>query len=418
MTANDRNTGTEKRRFSSKLTLLLCGLILLSGALVTVVVFSTEPKAERVEGTLETAMLVDVIQVRRNDFRPVIQAMGTVVPALDIALVPQVSGEIIERHAGFTPGGVVAKGETLVLLDARDYEHTLRQRRSDLSRARADLALEMGRQEVARREYQLLEDSLPEDDTGLVLREPHLQTAKAAVETARAAVDQAELALSRTRVTAPFDALVLNRNADIGSHVEPGASLGRLVGLDTYWVSAALPLSKLRWLDFSDDAGKQGAEVHIINRTAWADGVYRAGRLDRLVGLLEEQTRMARVLISVDDPMARQSPSADMPAMIIGTYVEARIRGKEISDVIRLRRDYVRTGDTVWVMADSRLAIRNVGIVFQDDSFAYIRDGLNTGDLVVTSSLATVAEGARLRLAKEGQMPAKRPSGPALQGAS
>ena len=49
-------------------------------------------------------------------------------------------------------------------------------------------------------------------------------------------------------------------------------------------------------------------------------------------------------------------------------------------------------------MKDGRLEIRRLEIVFQDAGHAYAREGLEDGDRVVTTSLATVREGAALRL--------------------
>jgi hypothetical protein len=65
---------------------------------------------------------------------------------------------------------------------------------------------------------------------------------------------------------------------------------------------------------------------------------------------------------------------------------------------VRIERDYVREDDTVWLMVDGRLAIEPVSIVFQDGDYAYIDDGLDADDRVVTTRLATVKEGLRLRV--------------------
>ena len=47
---------------------------------------------------------------------------------------------------------------------------------------------------------------------------------------------------------------------------------------------------------------------------------------------------------------------------------------------------------------EGELEIRKVGIVLQDAEYAYIESGLAEGDLVVTTTLSTVTEGAPLRL--------------------
>jgi RND family efflux transporter MFP subunit len=395
-----------------KKTLLVClGILLVAGA-GTTLIFSTEPTAERTGATRETAMLVDVISVERDTVRPTIEAMGTVQPSQDIMLSPRVSGEIVRRADAFAPGGYVEQGDVLLQLDPSDYENELQQRRSDLRQAESDLKIEMGRQNVAQQDYQLLDDTLSGENRALVLREPQLNAARSQVESARAAVQQAELNLERTTIRAPFDAHILNRNANIGSQVSPGDNLGRLVGLDTYWVEATVPLSKLRWLTIPDDDA-QGSDVRIRNRTAWQDDEYRTGYLYRLVGALEDRTRFARVLIAVPDPHAYQTENGDRPTLMIGTYVEAMIQAEELNDVIQLNRDYVRDDDTVWVMEDGALRIQDVNIVVRDAQYAYIDEGLSDGDQVVTTNLSTVTDGAPLRL--EGAPEARRDTLPTPQ---
>lgn len=384
-----------------KKTLLICCGILLTGGAATTLIFSTEPTAQRSGATRETAMLVDVTEVQRGSYHPTISAMGTVQPSQDITLSPRVSGQIIDRSPNFTPGGYVEKGETLLQIDPSDYKNALQQRQSQLRQAISDLNIEMGRQNVAKQDYQLLNDTLSAENKALVLREPQLDAARSQVQAARAAVEQAKLDLERTTIRAPFDAHILSRNANVGSQVAPGENLGRLVGLETYWVEATVPLSQLRWLSFPNDSG-QGSEVRIRNRTAWEEGEYRTGHLYRLVGSLEDNTRMARVLISVPDPQAYQDENTGRPRLIIGSFVESSIRADEISNVFRVNRDYLRQDDTIWVMEDGKLSIREVDILFRDAQYAYIRNGLNAQDQVVTTNLSTVTDGAPLRLEGTG----------------
>jgi RND family efflux transporter MFP subunit len=305
----------------------------------------------------------------------------------------------------------VEEGETLLQIDPADYEAALQQRRSELRQAEADLNLEMGRQDVAQQDYQLLDDSLSEEDRALVLREPQLNAARSEVESARAAVEQAELNLERTTITAPFDAHILSREVNVGSQVAPGDALGRLVGLDEYWVEATVPVSKLRRLSLPAD-GEQGSSVRIQNRSAWGEGASREGRMFRVIGSLEGDTRMARVLVSVPDPHADRSENADGPRLLIGSYVEAHMRGTPMPDVVRLNRDYLRSDDTVWEMVDGELRIRDVSVAFRDAEYAYIDEGLADQARVVTTNLSTVTEGAPLRLEGSEKQPVPEPAQP------
>lgn len=380
-----------------KKTLLICLSILLVGGGLTAFIFFTEPTATREGTTKETAMLVEVTEVQRGTYAPTIVATGSVQPSQDILLSPRVSGEVVSRSPDFIPGGFVRQGEVLLQIDPADYQNILELRRSDLRQAMADLQIEEGRQDVARRDYQLVDEELPEINEDLVLREPQLNAVKARVEAARAAVGQAELQLQRTSIKAPFDAHILSRNVNVGSQVAPGDELGRLVGREVYWVVVTVPLSKLRWLSFPTEEGEEGSPVRIHDRKAWEEGAYRKGYLFRLVGALEEQTRMARVLVAVPDPLGYRNDTTELPPLMINGFVEARIQGKEVKEVIRLNRDKLRQNDQVWVMEADSLRIRQVDIVLKDAEYAYIAAGLQEGDLVVETNLSTVAEGVKLR---------------------
>lgn len=395
--------GQPRRRLGWKGTVAVVLAIALAGLAAIWVIFRSEPVATRGGATKETAMLVTVTAAESGTFRPTFVVTGTVRPAREVILRPRVEGEVVGLASGFVPGGVIPEGEAAVRLDPADYRNALTQRQSELAQAEADLRLEMGRQDVAAQEYDLMDEELTGANRDLVLRKPQLRSARSRVTAARAAVEQAELELARTRVKVPFDAHVLSREVNVGSQVAAGDRLARLVGAQTYWVEATLPLAKLRWLTFRENGtADQGSRVRVRNRSAWGPEASRTGRLFRLIGTLEEETRMARVLAAVDDPLAQAEANAGNPRLMLGSYVQARIRGKSLPDVVRLDRDYLRQDQTVWVMQDGELAIREVTIAVLDNDYAYIRDGLSAGERVVTSDLATIKEGVPLRLKGDG----------------
>ncbi|MEJ2501800.1 MAG: efflux transporter periplasmic adaptor subunit, partial [Gemmatimonadota bacterium] len=150
-------------------TLLISALNLVGGVAVTALIFSTEPPADRSGAVRESAMLVDVARVERGTFTPVVRAMGTVEASQDITVAARVEGDVVQMAPGFTPGGYVTRGDPLLRLDPADYRNTLAQRRSALQQAQSDLALERGRQDVARQDYELIGDSIRLEDRALVL---------------------------------------------------------------------------------------------------------------------------------------------------------------------------------------------------------------------------------------------------------
>jgi hypothetical protein len=139
-------------------------------------------------------------------------------------------------------------------------------------------------------------------------------------------------------------------------------------------------------------------EVTIRNETAWPTGTTRSGMLRQQVGTLEQTTRMARIYMTVPQPL-----HPDQPALLLGSFVTAEIPVRELKNVVRLNRNYVRQDDTVWVMSDGKLDIRDVEVDFRDKTYAYIREGLEAGEQVVISQLATVVDEAALRTAEESE---------------
>ncbi|MBI0397680.1 efflux RND transporter periplasmic adaptor subunit [Cyclobacterium marinum] len=386
---------TRKKTIGISLGLLVCSI------LIALIFFWTAPEAEMEGASKTTAMLVDVVQAEQGDFNPSIIATGLVQPATDISLSNQVGGEVTHIASQFLPGAYVKKGEMLLQINPADYENTLMLRKSDLALAQSDYEVELGRQDVAVKDYELIGDELSSKNQNLVLRKPQLEAAKANVKAAEAAVSQANLNLQRTAIRAPFDAHILTRNVNLGSQIAPASDLGRLVGISEYWIIANVPLSKINWLDIGEGKEGSGAPVKIIHPSAWEDGQFREGKVSRLVGALDNQSRLAKVIVSVPDPLLRERPNPEKPPLIIGTFVEVQIEARKLKDVVRLAKQYIRPGNTVWVLKDGKLEIRKVDILFEDGEYAYVREGLTSSDQIVATDLATVVEGSPLRLEED-----------------
>jgi len=382
---------------TKKKTIIISLAILVAAGIITAIIFLTEPTANKSGATKETAMLVDVVKADSGNFQPTIKATGIIEPARDIMLSTRVSGQIVNIAKLFTPGGFVKEGEMLVQIDPSDFRNELLLRKSELQQALADLKIEQGRQEVAEQDYELFDDTLTSENKSLVLREPQLNAVEASVTSARAAVQQAQLNLNRSTVSAPFDARIITRNVNVGSQVNIGDNLARLVGTNNFWLSVTIPLDKLPFISIPDEIDEKGAKVKIKNPSSWPEGEYREGYLFQMVGTMEEETRMARVLIRIPDPLNTENKKSDKPEIIIGSFLEAEITGDLLEGVVKLDRAYVREDETVWVMKEGKLEIRKVNVTFFDANYAYINDGIHQGDKIVTTNLATITEGAELR---------------------
>jgi RND family efflux transporter MFP subunit len=393
---------------------LLPPAIFLACVFVAWVLLRTGPVVERKPRPRE-ARLVETTEVHRADHRTRVGAMGTVVPSRQVAIQPQVSGRIVEVSPEFLPGGHFAAGEVLVRIEAKDYELAVRRREGALAEARAQLHIEEGNQSIARLEFELLGEAVTDDDRSLVLRGPQLETVRARVAVAEADLAQARLDLERTDVRAPFAALVRTRGVELGSRVDPATTLATLVATDAYWVAVAVPVRHLRWIEIPRTADETGSTVRILNAASWPPGAFREGRVVRLLGDLESEGRMARLLVRVDDPLALEPEHREAPRLLLDSFVSVEILGREILDVVELDRDLLRDGDRVWVMgADDTLEIRDVDVLFRDEESVLVRAGLSGGERLVTSDLSSPVAGMLLRVAEPGDAGAA-PAGEAVR---
>jgi RND family efflux transporter MFP subunit len=404
MTADD-SASTNGNSVVTPKTLIRAGLILIVGIVMAMIIFASEPDAKREGATRKTAMLVQTSPVTKGEHAARIDVLGTVIPAREIELAPRVSGEITMCHVSFTPGGYVPAGQVLLKIDPADYEVAVSLAKSDLARARAEFKMESGRQEIARQDFKLLEDRVPDFDESLVLRKPQLEIADAAVKAAEAALERAKLDLERTEIKAPFDALVTKRLVNTGSQVSPGMALATLVDVSEYWIKTTVPLAQVDRLDLPLEAGKSQASAVISHEGMWPNSLSRTGTLYALTGELAESTRMAELLISLPDPLAQKKEHRHLPRLVLGTYVNVELMTRPMTNVIELTRDVIRKGNTVWVMKDNKLDIRKVSIAFANKEFAYISDGLEDGDKVVITHLSKVVQDAPLRTGKEEDPP-------------
>ena len=368
------------------------------------------------------ATLVEVQPIELGTETVVVDALGTVVPARSTNLSARVSGQIVEVSDDFTPGGLFEKGESILRIEPADYELALARARSTLDEARGNLQVEMGQQAVSRKEYELLGQDVTNEDRDLLLRKPQLAIARAAVASAESTVKQAELNLQRTAINAPFNAMIQERNANLGAQLGVASTVASLVGTDAFWIEVSVPVDRLKWLEIPGFNADKGSLVRIFCDAAWGESATRQGIVKRLMSELEPQGRMARILVEVVDPLDRSKPASERRPLILDSFVRVEIAGRPLENVARIPRTALHEGNQTWVMGNEQeLDIRRVDIAWSTTDTVYIQDGLKHGDRLVTSALSAPARGMPLRVqspeptdapqAKEAQTSPDKPNG-------
>lgn len=388
------DTRPPKKSWQQRMAAVGVILFLLAvGISISLYLVRTKPQAKR-KPPAKMQALVTTMSVAPITTNVRVKALGNIVPAQEIILQARVSGRTVYLHPNLVPGGTVKKDELLVKLDDTDYKLALQNKQTALARAKADLRIEEGNQLVAEQEWQVIKRQSEDIDAStidLALRKPQLEKAKAAVAAAQAEVEQAVVDLERTRIKAPFNAVVRQKNIDLGSQVSSQSAIAVLAGIDAFWAEISVPVAKLAWIEMPH-ARKRGSEVRV-----YADGAppYK-GKIVNLLPDLDPDGLMARLLIAVPDPMGLKDNGK---SLLLGSFVRVEIIGKKIKNVFQIPRASLKENDTVLLAAEKgTLHIQPVSVRWKNTDLVFIDQGLKVGDRVIVSNLATPIEGMPLQL--------------------
>ena len=111
----------------------------------------------------------------------------------------------------------------------------------------------------------------------------------------------------------------------------------------------------------------------------------------------DQQTRTLTVAVRVDVETATKKNPRSLP-LVEGMFCSVEILGSTLDKVFRLPRQAVSFENTVYTAVDNRLRTVPVEVVRIDGEYAYVAQGLNVGDTVVTTRLIDPLENALLEI--------------------
>lgn len=380
---------------------LLVVAVLGAGFAASELLVATAPTAAR-KPPEKQARLVTVQTVQRGDHAVQLLGYGTVQAEQQVNLQARVNGTVQQLGPQFVPGGTFRKGDVLLQLDKADYEIALQTAQANLAQAQSALLSEQGNQVVAQADFKLLGLQVDEREKALILRQPQLEAAKANVQSAKAAVEQAKINLERTVLRAPFDGVVISRQASVGAQVNANTTLGVLASNQNFWVVAGVPQSDLQWIRFPG-SGQQGSTVCVSDASSNSPQCH-PGRVLSLQSSVQDNGRQAQVLVEV--PRSKQ---AGLQPLLLSQYVKVRFNGITVPSVFRLDPAHVR-GNTVWVNSNGELDVREVEVVFRSADAVLVGKGLKDGELLVTSNLGAAIDGMAIRTSDPAAAPALTPA--------
>ena len=333
------------------------------------------------------AVPVSVIEVAPRDVPVTFEAVGRAEGSRDVQVRARVAG-IVEQQL-YGEGEQVKAGQPLFRLERAPFE-------IELAQARASLAQERARQELAQQELARLKGLADRRAISQKEADQAASSARqsaAALQMAQARLRQAELNLSYTTVTAPIGGVTGRALQSVGTLVQPSndsALLTTITRADPIWVRFALSEAEYSRL-------RGGAEKDIRIAVELADG-----------RLYPEQGRLNFAGSTVDATTGTVQMRAELPnpkhALLPGQYLRVRVLAGTEQAIVVPQTAVLQneTGRFVWVASGGKAAARSIRAGRWLGQDWVVHEGLEAGDTVIVDNVARLRPGTPVQVKKAG----------------
>lgn len=342
--------------------------------------------------------------IERGPIVSEVMGTGTLEARIAVTVSPKISGRILEVPVD--QGDRVTADDVLVRLDDSELKQQvaiaqaqLETAKSAIGRLNADKTRSDAVADQARRDNRQIQrafagDAATRDEADRAAETLSIAEAGVASSLAALAEGQSELVaaeknleyhqarLADTRITSPFDGLIVRRHREAGDIVVPGSAIFSLISTDELWISA--------WVDETQMSGlRVGQPARVVFRSE-TDRPY-PGTVARLGREADRETREFVVDVRV----------LDLPAnWAVGQRAEVYIESSRKDSVALLPVGFIQMREGrqgVFVDVNGKAQWRPVTLGLHSTEFVEVIDGLRVGDAVVKSiNTAVLRDGRRV----------------------
>lgn len=301
---------------------------------------------------------VSVINAVPSTYQAYVSGHGEAKAHWALSLKAQVKGEITNMSEQFATGNVVKKGQVLAQIDNTEYLQAVASAKATLADAKLALQEEQDLGNQAKREWQR-SGVTQAPSSSLVFRTLQLEAAQATADNAQYALQTAQRDEKNTHISAPFDAVILSRDVDLGTYVSIGDTLATLNSTDK--VEISVPLSLSQWQNLASDKSGEVILSDVTTQNQWQ------GYIARFEQHLDDSSRQRSVVVALDKPFEQATP------LLPGTFLAVQIAGKALNNVIKLPASAVSQEGLIWYVNDQNTLMSiQAQKLFERGDYVYI----------------------------------------------
>jgi RND family efflux transporter MFP subunit len=354
----------------------------------------------------ETVEVTSVSLMYPSQTFTTLNASGYVVAQRKAAVASKVTGRLVSMLV--EEGSKIKKGQVLARLENDDTLAAVDQASANLNAARFNLKQAQAELHDAELSYNRSKELMAEgliSQSAFESSEARYKKASASVDAAEAAVrgqdaalKSAQVALEYTLVRAPFDAVVLTKNADAGDIVTP-------IGAAANAKSAVVTIADMDSLQVEADVSESGLHnVSVgqpceIQLDAFPDLRFR-GELHMIVPTADRSKATVLVKVRFIDKDDRILP--EMSAKVAFLSRQVKPGEQDPRTVINPAAVMDRDGrKTVFLIKDDRVIEKGITAGDTLGDMVEVAAGLNAGDRVVLKPSVKLKDKDRVKIAEQ-----------------
>ena len=336
----------------------------------------------------------------------VLNATGYVVAQRKASVASKATGRL--EWLGVAEGSRVTKGQVIARLESQDVAATRDQAAANVNVARANLEQAKAEQQDAQRQLKRTEDLLAQNFVSPAAFDAAVaraDKARAAVGSAQAAVVAAEanrrvagVGVEQTVIRAPFDGVVLTKNANVGDTITPFSS-----ALDTK--GAVVTMADMSTLEVEADVSESNLQkVKVgqpceIELDAIPDARFQ-GSVSRMVPTVDRSKATVTTKISFRELDPRILPDMSAKVAFLSEPVPPEQRAPR--PAVNPAAIVERGGHTVvFVVRDRRVSAMPVQTGSRIGDVIELKQGPQPGEKVVLRPPSKLKDGMLVQLANQ-----------------
>jgi multidrug efflux system membrane fusion protein len=339
-------------------------------------------------------------QTRQTDVPVYLEGVGSAKARNSVVVRPQVDGRLISVK--FKEGQDVKKGDLLAKIDPVTYQAQLDQALA--KKALDEALLANTKRDLARYEkVGTLAISQQQIDTQRALSAQQ----EAQIKSDVASIENLTAILGYTDIMAPIDGRVGIRNVDEGNLVRAGDTTGIVTITEVHPISVVFTLPQQQLPVLSKASSNAALKVEAF--TTDSRNLLDTGTLQVVDNQVDPQTGTIRAKADFPNDNLQLWP---------GQFVNVRVLVDTLKNVVVAPTAAVQRGPSgtyVFVVKDGEtVAIRPVKVTRQTEKDAVIGEGLNPGEMIVTSGFGRLEDGAKVKISGNGPQQPASPAGAEL----